>query len=439
MRVTGKARLYNFLYPHVNFFVKRFYRQFRMKGFEKIPKGEAVILAPNHQNAFMDAIVLLDGMGWKNQLSYLVRASIFKSKFVANLLHSINMLPVYRKDVDGAENMDKNDEIFDNCKFILEHRRPLVLFPEGTHNLKRRLIPLKKGISRIAFGVEEAHAFQLGVKIFPVGINYSNPRNFHEDLLIQVGDPILLSDYAELYRESPAKANFRIKAELEKRMRELMIDVRNDEYYELIEGLRNIDANEKGIDDVEKEFDNAKQLIEKCEEWIKSNPEKAAELKEKHVSYSFDLQQFQVSDKYLSASAPVFNPVTEILLGLFLSPLVTFGAIHSFIPFVVPRYVVKKYIKDPAFHSSIKVALAAFLFPIMHVLFCSIFWIISGSFTGALLYWFVMMITGEVALWYYLRAERIWTYRRAQRLLQSGKWTELSAIRSELVKVCRSF
>ncbi|HCA83289.1 MAG TPA: hypothetical protein DEP18_05840, partial [Flavobacteriales bacterium] len=78
MRVTGNRWMYNLLYPHMNFFVKRFFRQFRYYGFEKIPKNEAVILAPNHQNALLDAIVMTYGLGWKNQLSFLVRASIFK-------------------------------------------------------------------------------------------------------------------------------------------------------------------------------------------------------------------------------------------------------------------------------------------------------------------------------------------------------------------------
>ena len=143
MMVKVQKNLIHIFFPHVVFFVRRFYRQHKIIGFEKLPDNQAVILAPNHQNAFMDAILMTGPSGWKHQLSFLVRASIFQSKLSNYFLRKLNMLPVYRKDVDGTENMGKNDEIFDNCIWLLSNKRRLVLYPEGTHNLKRKLLPIK--------------------------------------------------------------------------------------------------------------------------------------------------------------------------------------------------------------------------------------------------------------------------------------------------------
>lgn len=431
--------MYNLLYPHMNFFVKRFFRQFRYYGFEKIPKNEAVILAPNHQNAFLDAIVMTYGLGWKNQLSFLVRASIFKKPLAAKFLYSLNMLPVYRKDHDGMENMDKNDEVFDNCIYLLKNKRPLMLFPEATHTLRRRLLPLKKGVTRIAFSAEEQNDFALGVKIYPIGINYSTPRDFYGDLLMKVGEPIHVSEYLELYKESPAKAHARIRTELEARMRELMIDIRTDEHYELVEGWRQMDANNKGIDDVEKEFDNAKQLIARAEKFIGDHPEEVGEWHQKMAEYRHLLNRNKLSDKHFSPSAPRFNPVLSVLLTVLLSPFIVFGGIHNFFPFVAARYIVKKYIKDPGFQSSIKVAVAAFMFPVLHILCCLIYWMLSGSFGGALLYWFVILFTGEVALWYYLKWEQFNLSRRTAAFIQTPDGKEAVSLRRDLSLVLDRF
>ena len=212
------------------------------------------------------------------------------------------------------ENMDKNDEVFDNCIYLLKNKRPLMLFPEATHTLRRRLLPLKKGVTRIAFSAEEQNDFALGVKIYPIGINYSTPRDFYGDLLMKVGEPIHVSEYLELYKESPAKAHARIRTELEARMRELMIDIRTDEHYELVEGWRQMDANNKGIDDVEKEFDNAKQLIARAEKFIGEHPEEVGEWHQKMAEYRHLLNRNKLSDKHFSPSAPRFSPVLSGLL-----------------------------------------------------------------------------------------------------------------------------
>lgn len=421
MRVTGKTKLYSFLYPHMNFMVKRFYRQFRAKGFEKISAEDSVILAPNHQNAFMDAIVLLDGLGRKNQLSYLVRASIFKKPVVAKLLHSINMLPVYRKDYDGVENMDKNDEVFDNCKYLLENKRPLMIFPEATHHLKRRLIPLKKGITRIAFGADEANQFKLNIKIYPIGINYSNAQYYYEDVLVMVGEPIELKDYYEVYKESPAKAHIAIKFELEKRMRELMIDIRSDEYYHLIDHLCWIDVNNAGLDDFEEVFHRSKKLIARAESYLKKDDNEAHQMQQMSIEYFSSLDREGLKDKDFSPWADRFNLALEVVAALIFSPLLAFGALHLFPAMLVPHRVVKNKIKDPGFRSSVKVALAAFILPVIHIVMASIICMVYDSFMAGFMYWLAMVLTAELVLFFYNRWNRILRFIKVGRLKKEGK------------------
>ena len=50
---------YYMIYPYVKTFFFMFYGKVEVKGLENIPRNEPVIFAPNHQNALMDALIVL--------------------------------------------------------------------------------------------------------------------------------------------------------------------------------------------------------------------------------------------------------------------------------------------------------------------------------------------------------------------------------------------
>ena len=56
-----------------------FYRKRSVVGLNNLPKGKPYILAANHQNAFMDPIMVAGSIPFL-QTFYLVRADIFKKK-----------------------------------------------------------------------------------------------------------------------------------------------------------------------------------------------------------------------------------------------------------------------------------------------------------------------------------------------------------------------
>lgn len=436
--VTGNAKTYKFLYPHVTFFTHRFYKEFVVKGFEKIPRDKAVILAPNHQNAFMDAIVLLVPAGWRWQLSYLVRASIFKSNLARKFFNNINMLPVYRKDVDGTASLEKNDDIFDNCVYLLSENKPLVLYPEATHNMKRGLIPLKKGITRIAFAAEEKQNFKLGIQIFPIGIYYSEPRNFNERILIQVADPISISDYSEIFKQNPAKAQLQIKFELEKRLRENMIDIRNAEFYEDIEFLRMMDANDKGLKNIEPEFRNSKIVISKLEEFIENRREDFIVMKSNLNSYKQKLEKSKLRDYIFSNKTQLASVFSLLLPLLLLFPVYLYGLIHHIIPVTLPLYIVRKKIKDPGFHSSIKVALGMFFIGVFHLIYFLICWSITDSFLISLVYFFSLLVSAEVALWCQTKWNKLAAILRFNKFKKTEDFNQLLIDRNKISSFLQS-
>ena len=128
-------------------FHRLYYRKLQVKHKEKIPADRPVIFAMNHQNALMDALAIV--YNCSRQVVFMARADIFKKKMTARLLYFLKILPVFRIR-DGFHSVDQNKEVFKEVFNVLENKRPVALFPEGSHLGERRLRPFKKGASVMA-------------------------------------------------------------------------------------------------------------------------------------------------------------------------------------------------------------------------------------------------------------------------------------------------
>lgn len=182
------------LYSLIRFYCTQalnfYFREWEVKGVENIPAG-AVIFAPNHQNAFLDAVLVTCSSN-RNPF-FLARADVFKKKIASKLLHQLRLLPVYRFR-DGFGAMKSNQAAFEKCREILSVNEALVIFPEGNHGSEYRLRPLQKGIARIVCGADATKK----IAIVPVGIHYESHQRFRSRVLVHFGEPIynVMSDAA---------------------------------------------------------------------------------------------------------------------------------------------------------------------------------------------------------------------------------------------------
>ena len=211
-----------------------FYRKVIVMGRENINPDDPLIFAPNHQNALMDALAVL--FTHKGQPVFLARADIFRKKMVAAILYFLKILPVYRIR-DGFSSLKGNDDIFVKTIDVLKNKNGLVILPEGDHAGYRRLRQLKKGICRVAFQSDEATGFNLKIKIIPIGIEYSHYTRYRQVLTVTYGKPIEVSEYHELYRQSPERALNELRTRLSEEMKSNMIHI-PEEDYEAIDELR---------------------------------------------------------------------------------------------------------------------------------------------------------------------------------------------------------
>ena len=82
---------------------RTYFKKLKYQGNEKIPKNAGIIYAVNHQNAFLDPIIIAGQTN--NPINFLARADIFKNKIADKLLRGCYMLPIFRQR-DGVNTIE---------------------------------------------------------------------------------------------------------------------------------------------------------------------------------------------------------------------------------------------------------------------------------------------------------------------------------------------
>ena len=147
-----------------------------------------LLIAANHPNSFLDAIIL--STLFKQPVYSLARGDAFTKPFYKKLLYSLNMFPVYRIS-EGVENLESNYETFESCQEIFKKNGIVLIFSEGRCINEWRLRPLKKGTARLA-----QSSWQQGIplKVLPAGINYQSFSSFGKNIQLGFGNIITEQD-----------------------------------------------------------------------------------------------------------------------------------------------------------------------------------------------------------------------------------------------------
>lgn len=173
---------YRFLQVVVRFALKFFFRRIVINRPEYLKCEGPILLAANHPNSFLDAIIL-DAL-FEKPIWSLARGDAFRNRFIRKILHQLCILPVYR-DSEGTENLSINYTTFATCQSIFRKNGLVLIFSEGRCINEWKLRPLKKGTARLAI-----QCWQNGIplKVLPIGINYSSFRSFGKDVHLNLGE-----------------------------------------------------------------------------------------------------------------------------------------------------------------------------------------------------------------------------------------------------------
>ncbi len=303
------------------------------------------------------------------------------------------MIPVIRPWL-FPEKKVTNDEMFSNCYTCLEKDGRIVIYPEGTSVTVTKIRELKTGAARIKIGADKYLKGSKIVEIIPVGINYSNPRRFQSDVLVNVGSPINFEDIEG--NEMDEKEHGQVMTDrIHEKMSELVLHYDDEDFTPLARKVSRVygeTAIQKlNIEDheTERKF-RLRQGILNAILYFRSRDNDAFEIIKLKIERFFDkLDILKIDTRFLPGSLRF--PLILFLKISLLAPLFAIGFVMNAVPFLITQEVFRRKVKsnisndyepgklNPAFIGSLTFILGMAFFTLWYILLIIASWFAIGS------------------------------------------------------------
>ncbi len=158
-------------------------------GYENIPNNKPILFAPTHSNSFLDALYIAATL--QQGVYCLARGDAFRKPLANQILRHFKVLPIFRQSDTDKDQSAKNEETFDACQELFRKNEWVLIFPEGYAQHQTTVLPMRKGISTMAFRAWEEG---LDVQIVPVSITYDSFTRWGKKCDVIFGKPIQHTD-----------------------------------------------------------------------------------------------------------------------------------------------------------------------------------------------------------------------------------------------------
>ena len=349
--------LYRFLKLVVGLAIKLYFKKITVKNLHLVPSDTPVIFTPNHPGAFMDPIVIASIL--KPQLNFLARGESFSNSVSRWIFGNLNMIPIYRPS-ETPELMHKNKDVFNKAFELLKKNGAIIIFPEGSSKTERRIRKIKTGAARIALGAEAANDYSLGVKIIPIGLNYTNLHRFQSDVFINIAEPIDVAEYFEKYKEEEFDTVNQLTERIQNQLEEntVVVSEELDKFIANVEEIYKSDLKKEAEiaeSDQEGDFKVSKEIAEAVAYYQREEPLRLRRVRQKMDKYILGLKRLELKDHSLgngeksrSLVTGVGQTIIQTILGF---PFFIYGAVNNLLPYKIPGIFAG--LSRPDFHAAI--------------------------------------------------------------------------------------
>jgi glycerol-3-phosphate O-acyltransferase/dihydroxyacetone phosphate acyltransferase len=355
----GLARLANFI----------FFTKIEFEGKLEQPEG-ALIFTSNHPNMLLD--VLVTGPYLPRKVHYIAKSSLFKNPFLKFFLLRVGVIPVYRKDHgEGGDNQSS----FQKAIEILEAKKAIAIFPEGTSHAEERLLPFKTGTARMAFEAEAKNDFKLKIRLVPLGIHFYQRDAFRSKVLVRIGEPLPLESYEEIYRKDEREAVRQVTDDLYQRIQRLTLNLIDQNEGKILKELSRVYLHLVHPHQLKKLKDSLEirdEILEAYRWYKEKDPEKTQAFYLKVSSFLNLVDRFGYEDDHLKrpySLSKVFS--YSFLRGGFLligAPLHAISLIFHYLPYRIPGWMASR-IEDVVEKGTAKLVWGLILFPLFYLLY----------------------------------------------------------------------
>lgn len=381
-KIYEKDLAYTLLKPIVDWNLKYSYRKTEVRGKENIPEDGAVIIAPNHCNTLMDALVIL--RAFRDPTVFGARADIFNKPMIAKIMFFLRILPMVRQR-DGLRNVLKNHETQEIIVETLENRVRFCMYPEGRHRPAHSLQPLGKGTFRAALAANAKFGDRMPVYIVPAGIEYGDYFRYRSTALVTFGKPINVTEFVKGQDvEAEVQLIEPLRKELAARMSGLITYLKDDGQLYDKWALLKILATYQGVrygnfgTSLHEGMLANREIASRIEKACEEKPEEMAVLLEKVEKFEKKRRKEKISIYSFRKMNNALNIAGKSLAALIGLPYWIFSAIVS-APMWLTYNLLRSKTRDRAFHNTVgfgvKLAIGIILFLIYTILaFCLLPW-----------------------------------------------------------------
>jgi 1-acyl-sn-glycerol-3-phosphate acyltransferase len=216
--------LYRALRAAADVALRWYYGDIVVQGAERIPSRGPLVVASNHPNALVDALLVSTTL--RRRVRMTAKATLFEHPLLAPLLRAVGVVPLRRAKDEltarraGTPSVARNAESFQQVTEALVQGGVVLVFPEGISHDEPALAPLKTGAARMALAASEAGA--VGLRLLPVGLIFERKEEPRSRVLVRVGEPIDVGAWRA--RTGPSGDAARLTADLDVALRHVTLN-----------------------------------------------------------------------------------------------------------------------------------------------------------------------------------------------------------------------
>ena len=391
-------------------YIHHSFKKLRYDGKEKIPKDGALIFASNHCAALMDPLAVLSMT--REKKVFVARADIFRKPVLQKILTYFKIMPINRVR-DGLRSVLNAEETIEKSIEVLNNRTPFCILPEGMHRPMHSLLPLGKGLSRVALGACRTIQDGRHVYIVPVGCEYGDYFRYRTTLLATVGEPIdvtaYIADHPDRSEQELLNDIRRITAEA---LKKDIVYIPDDDDYAATWELAKLSSGSVPERNLRKRLDANRRMAGLLGKLREEQPEKARQLFEKAAAFIRRRKAARISLHAVHAISPLGRALWNTLKSLFYLPFALVLGTASLPGWGLAEYLARKS-KDHAFRNSLRCTVFIIGWTLMMliaaiVLLCTVKWYWALAIVAVLLpsplliYEYFELVRRCVSSWRYL-------------------------------------
>ncbi|TVP53963.1 MAG: hypothetical protein EA349_12680 [Halomonadaceae bacterium] len=460
-------RLYYLFVRLLRFFSHLYFVEIRTSGAERMPTQGPTIVAANHPSSILDAILL--STQFRRQIHYLARSGLFRRRMLAWLLYQLGAIPVYRAG-ESDDHTSRNEAAFKKVFELFAAGGCVGIFPEGHNSPHGQVRAIRPGAARLALAAEAHNDYKLGLKIVPVGLNAENRDLFMSSVLLRIGKPILVAEYAQLNESDPDAAIAKLTEDVQEALRRQSMHVEDRQLGQLVDDLSEAFGSELRMGQPEQQAAPEAPLVprNRFRRWLwrmldwyrpsagaakaegfesrihsrqyisdvltqaaRTHPRDLKTLRLQVDRYKDHLSQTRFSE---ALAHPLNEPVRERLIrlrmtiyALVMAPIALYGLVHNVLPYQITKWL-PRISRDPAVRAFAYFGVGVLAFTFTYVLFGIWLWRGGMDWNWILFYLATLPPAGFATLRY---RRNILIYRN-KILVRTFFWNQ-----EELIKLLR--